>query len=105
MAAQARHDFAPYLLKTRLIDALAEIRRKQRSVVVAQFGAEPGQPVREPAAQYGKRQQEQQLPKAVAARDDGGSDAVPASDVTLPNREPIEALEHGAVGDHFECAP
>ena len=105
MALQALDDLAPQRRETRRVDPLGEILRQQRAVVVAKVAAEPSEPPRKAAGLDCKRQDEEQLAAAVAAGDDGGPGAAKAADVPLPGGEPVEALEHGAVGDLLERTP
>ena len=80
-------------------------RRQQRRVVVAELGAEPGQPARETARLDRERQQQQHLAAGVAADHHGGPHAARRADVALPGRKPIVGLEYGAVGALLERAP
>ena len=50
-------------------------------------------------------QDEEELPVAVAAEDDGRNGAAARADVPLPGGEPIEGLEDGAVGVLLELLP
>ena len=102
---QAARDVAPQGQKPRTVDARGEARRQERRVVIAQIRAEPGQFARRAGGAHRERQQHQKRPRAVAHGDDGRPHALAGADQALPGREPVEALEHRAVGLRLEGAP
>ena len=105
MSLQAARDVLPQRQETRAVDPRGESRRQQRRVVIAKFRAEPGEFAHPAGRADRKRQHEQYSPGAVAPHHDGGLHAVPRADMALPGRQPIETLEHGAIGVRFEGPP
>src|SRR5687767_11066580 len=92
MALQPAADLAPEIAEARGVDPRAEFRGEQRAVIVAQRGAEPGQPPRKTTALDAERQEKHQLTIGVAAGDDDRLHAVALADVVLPERHPAVAL-------------
>ncbi len=103
--AQQREDVVPQRRETLGAEVSAESFAQERHVVVAQIAAQPAQLARQAAAFQRKRQDEQQIARAIAAEDDGRPRALPAADVPLPFGEPIERLEGGRRRRPFERPP
>ena len=86
-------------------ELLGNTRAEDGTVVVAQVRAEPGQTTDEPAHRDRERQDEENLSVGIPDEDDGRHRARLRADVLLPLRQPIECLEHRAVGLALEGAP
>ena len=105
IGAQQRDDVAPRQHEALGAHAVGELLRQQRRIVVAQLRPEPGEAPHRSVRLDRKLQDEEQEPIAVAAEHDGGNGAAARADVPLPGGEPIEGLEHGAVGLPLERLP
>ena len=105
IGGEQREDRAPQRGEFLRAQRRGEIRRQQRSVVVAQVRAEPDQPPHHSPPRDRERKDEDQAPAAVATGDDGRRCALAPADVLLPFRHPVERLERGALGVGLEEAP
>ena len=97
-------DFIPQRGEPGGCSAIGKTCGKERRVVIAQIGAEPGKPAHQ-ARPNGKWQHEQCFAVPSSADDDGGRHVVLIPDVALPGGKPIEGLEHRAVGFLLELQP
>ena len=85
--------------------APGKVAGEEWRVIVAELLAEPAEPSRQSSRRDAKRQQQSDFAVAELADGNDRADLLPLTDMPLPCREPIEGLEHGAVGDAFEAAP
>ena len=105
IAPQPHAKFVPGGDKTVARDALGEIGRQQRRVVIVQILAEPAEPRRDAPGLDGQRPYEGSRPVGKRSDSDRGTHAVAQPDVPLPRGEPIERLERRAVRNGFEPPP
>ena len=84
---------------------LGEVTRDERCVIVAEFLTEPAQPPRQAVRRDAERQDEGGGAAGEAADDDRRLDLGAQPDMPVPRGEPVEGLEHGAIGDRFETPP
>src|SRR5580704_17684260 len=103
--AQPQQHFAPQGEEARRSDALREIPRQERRVVIAKFLAEPAQPPRTTPRLDGKRRDERGRTVGVTSDDDCRHDAVALADMAMPGLKPFIGLERRTLGDLLETAP
>ena len=84
---------------------LEEVAREERRVIVAELLAEPAQPPRRPVRRDAQRHDEGGVAVREAADGDRRLDPGAKPDMPMPGREPVEGLEHRAIGDRLEAPP
>ena len=105
MALHAPSYVLPQNFKLRRIEPIGETGRKQRSIVIAELGAEPYKLARKADRADRQRKDAQDVSRSVARDHDHGANLAARTDAALPGRKPIERLKDGAIGLLFEAAP
>ena len=105
VGAQQPDDVLPQRDEAVRAQGRGKILGQQRGVVVAQLGAQPGEAAHRTARLDRELQDEEQMTFGVAAQHDGRDRVLAFAYVPLPLGEPIEGLEHGAVGAPLERLP
>jgi hypothetical protein len=82
-----------------------EVGRQKRRVIVAQFLAEPGKPLRRISAHQAKRCDQGDAAFGKTTDDDHRAGAATLAHVALPGRKPVESLEGGAVRGALKPPP